>query len=111
MLPSVASADEAVAATSAAGSLPLPAVIAFVGGVLLLSLLVAVLSPPGSPCFGVLLTLPVVALQGDFDATVDAATDGGGFGGGSTTVSSAGDFIALTCCGGASDGVEGAGGW
>lgn len=95
----VSNAGEAVAAaTSAAGNLLLP-VITFVGGVLV-SFLVAVLSPPGSPCLGgVLLTLPVVALQGDFDSTID---DGSGFGGGSTTVSSDAVFAAAltTCCDG-----------
>lgn len=96
----VSTAGEAVAAaTSAAGNLLLP-VITFVGGVLV-SFLVAVLSPPpDSPCLGgVLLTLPVVALQGDFDSTID---DGGGFGGGSTTVSSDAVFAAAltTCCDG-----------
>lgn len=92
----VSTAGEAVtAATSAAGNLLLPAVITFVGGVLVSFLLSP---PPGSPCLGgVLLTLPVVALQGDFDSAID---DGGGFWGGSTTVSSDAVFAAAltTCC-------------
>lgn len=103
LLLSATSASAETLATSAAGNLLLPVAIAFVGGVPV-SPLVAVLSSPGSSCFGALLTVPVVvALQGD--TTADEAVAGGGLGAGSATVSSDAVLDALTADG------TGAGGW